>query len=168
MPTINSDWTEPRLAHLKRLFDEGYSGAVMASELGVSRNAALATCNRKGWKRPTSHTAIIDNMHKIRRATKQNLKQSRQQSYGGRAANLQRNAGNREIREAAFEHRIDPLDLDIPKRQRKTFWQLTPYTCHYPVGDPREKSFFFCGAKALFWEYCARHKAICWTKPRRA
>lgn len=168
MPTINFDWSEPRVAKLKQLFDEGYSGAVMASELGVTRSSALATCKRKGWKRPTSKGAIIDNMHKICRATKQNLKQSRQQSYGGRAANLQRNAGNRETREAVFQDRIDPLDLEIPKRQRKTIWRLTAFTCHYPVGDPRAKDFFFCGAASPFWEYCARHKAICWVKPRRA
>lgn len=173
--TQSIDWTEDKIKRLKQLFDEGYSGAVMASELAVTRNAAIGKCNRMGWTRPTSKAAIMENMHKIRRATKRSHKKTygpnsqgfNHHNYGGRAAKIQREAANREARVPLFEDRISEHDAAIPKRRRKTFWQLEPKHCRFPVGSGA--SLFFCGATRKDGSsYCSHHHARCWTPARRA
>lgn len=50
------------------------------------------------------------------------------------------------------------FDRAIPVEQRKTLLQLTEKTCHWPVGEPREPGFFFCGGDAVEDEaYCSFH-----------
>jgi GcrA cell cycle regulator len=51
-----------------------------------------------------------------------------------------------------------PADLEIPIEQRKTLLQLTASTCRWPVGEPKESTFFFCGGAARDGEpYCTHH-----------
>jgi GcrA cell cycle regulator len=49
-------------------------------------------------------------------------------------------------------------DQLIPLGQRCTLLQLNSRTCKWPVGDPTENDFFFCGAKPIEGKpYCACH-----------
>lgn len=51
-----------------------------------------------------------------------------------------------------------PADLEIPIEQRKGLLELTAAVCNWPVGEPKEPGFFFCGAPAHGEEsYCAHH-----------
>lgn len=52
-------------------------------------------------------------------------------------------------------------DAQIPLDQRKTLIELEEHHCRWPVGDPREPGFFFCGAaKMEDSAYCAGHHAV--------
>ncbi|MGE5166372.1 MAG: GcrA family cell cycle regulator [Sphingobacteriales bacterium] len=51
-------------------------------------------------------------------------------------------------------------DSQIPPEQRLTLLQLTANTCRYPVGDPTDENFFFCGGVALDHSYCPAHRQI--------
>jgi GcrA cell cycle regulator len=49
-------------------------------------------------------------------------------------------------------------DLAIPQEQRCTLMQLNRYTCRWPIGEPKEADFFFCGAEpAPGSSYCRTH-----------
>lgn len=52
-------------------------------------------------------------------------------------------------------------DHAIPVKQRKTIMDLTPTCCRWPIGDPREPGFFFCGATKAesAGSYCLEHTA---------
>lgn len=55
-------------------------------------------------------------------------------------------------------------DLATPLDQRLNTLQLTDTTCHWPIGDPRDRNFFYCGGHALEGlPYCARHSRISYT-----
>lgn len=62
-------------------------------------------------------------------------------------------------------------DHAIPLAQRRTLEELTTSTCHWPIGDPREPGFFFCGADAINeCPYCVAHRRKAYaklSKPRR-
>lgn len=59
-------------------------------------------------------------------------------------------------------------DQDIPIAQRKTLFELTAETCRFPVGQPGEGSFFFCGAPpARGLPYCAPHSDRCFNSQTR-
>lgn len=143
----------------------------MASELAVTRNAALAKCVRMGWTRPTSAASILENRHKLNRAQKRShkkkdrpdLKQSRQTNYGGRANKILRDAAIT----SGFEDIITEYDREIPLAQRKTVLELTPFTCRFPIGNPQAQDFYFCGVPSPFYGYCEHHHKRVWVKPRR-
>ena len=51
-------------------------------------------------------------------------------------------------------------DARIPRRQRRSLFELSDDTCRWPVGDPRSSRLFFCGAQSLRNKpYCAEHAA---------
>jgi hypothetical protein len=53
-----------------------------------------------------------------------------------------------------------PADKLIPRTQRRTIMQLNEHTCRWPVGDPTEPGFFFCGGVTEHgWAYCPMHRA---------
>ncbi|MBN9014251.1 MAG: GcrA cell cycle regulator, partial [Rhizobiales bacterium] len=61
------------------------------------------------------------------------------------------------------EVEVDPIAHDnvVPMSQRLTLLELNESTCHWPVGDPSNPEFFFCGGKALTGlPYCAHHSRI--------
>jgi len=59
-------------------------------------------------------------------------------------------------------------DARIPRRQRRSLFELSDDTCRWPVGDPRFSRFFFCGAQPLRNKpYCAEHAARAAWRPRR-
>ncbi|MGB3867053.1 MAG: GcrA family cell cycle regulator, partial [Xanthobacteraceae bacterium] len=65
----------------------------------------------------------------------------------------------------AFEVEMEPdpiaHDNVVPMSQRLTLLELNESTCHWPVGDPSNPEFFFCGGKALTGlPYCAHHSRI--------
>lgn len=57
---------------------------------------------------------------------------------------------------------VETVDADarIPRRRRRSLFELSNDTCRWPVGDPRSSRFFFCGAPPLRNKpYCTAHCA---------
>jgi GcrA cell cycle regulator len=51
-------------------------------------------------------------------------------------------------------------DARIPLAQRRALMELDRSTCRWPVGDPADSGFFFCGGRvAAGRPYCPRHCA---------
>src|SRR5690606_37550905 len=62
-------------------------------------------------------------------------------------------------------HAEAPADVSvIPFSQRRTLLELNSITCRWPLGDPRDADFFFCGGLAFEGlPYCAAHAALAYT-----
>ena len=74
----------------------------------------------------------------------------------------------------AYEYEVEPehavVDNVIPIGQRRTILELTEETCRWPIGDPGNSDFFFCGGLAVAsLPYCAYHSRIAYqpANPRR-
>ena len=58
---------------------------------------------------------------------------------------------------------VEVVDSAIPAWQRRTIQEVTDYQCKYPVGDPKDPDFFFCGAPIREGEvYCTAHYQRCY------
>ena len=52
-------------------------------------------------------------------------------------------------------------ELVIPKAERKSILQLTEFTCKWPVGDPTQEDFYFCGRRSeTGMPYCDHHARV--------
>ncbi|MBI4723670.1 MAG: GcrA cell cycle regulator [Rhodomicrobium sp.] len=162
-------WTDERVELLKKLWADGLSASQIATKLGeVTRNAVIGKVHRLGL---------------AGRATTSRIRTARPRSnialFPARSAQMQyRTFGNTALKEAPQERRaaaVIPLralpDLDPAPEGLITLIDLKETMCHWPIGDPMEEGFHFCGRRKGFGSpYCEHHSAIAYnpTARRRA
>jgi hypothetical protein len=57
-------------------------------------------------------------------------------------------------------------DARVPLAQRCELMELDLHTCRWPVGDPADSGFFFCGGRvAAGRPYCPKHCARAYLRP---
>lgn len=134
-PTNNGQWTEERIADLIRLRNEGYSAERIAERFGFTKSAVVGKAFR--LKLPRLKRGVTPTEAKKERV------------YARPKVNIRR---PRLVVDNA-------PDQDTPLEQRKSLLELTDNTCRWPVGDPREPGFFFCGADSGGFTYCPKHQA---------
>ena len=163
-------WTEERVALLTKLWADGLSASQIAGELGnVTRNAVIGKVHRLGLSgraKPTrSSVSRPRRMRTPRRPRGGDIGYS---SIGNTALKVESQPF------AAARPRPEPapvVELVIPKEERKTLLQLTEKTCKWPIGDPSEEEFHFCGrGPAPSMPYCEHHARIAYqpVRERRA
>lgn len=135
-------WTDARLSVARALFVGGQSAAQIAVAIGgTTRNAVIGVLHRRGTKRGIQPRA-----------------EKRRPSP--RAAGLVRRRTSRHAASPA-ERPAPVIPVDdgaIPVEQRRSLVELDGDCCHWPVGDPGEPGFFFCGAVARGNDpYCPAH-----------
>ncbi|GEC14265.1 GcrA family cell cycle regulator [Nitrobacter winogradskyi] len=142
-----SGWSETRVRVLTSLWNAGISASECASLLGsVTRNAVISKVTRAGLAAPGRVHPKPCNGH----AACPREKPAR--------TSRARTPGPAPKRDEPLPPKID--DFAIPASQRRSLVQLTADCCHWPVGDPLEPDFFFCGAPARQGgPYCSGHHA---------
>ncbi len=131
-------WTEERVTRLTKLWSEGLSASQVAAELGgVTRNAVIGKIHRLGLSgrdKPASksgtrkkRTVRANGYSQVNRSTSRTAKSN--------------GAGN-----SAKARNFEPvIDLVAPEPLRIKLVNLTESTCKWPLGDPQEADFSFCG-----------------------
>jgi len=64
-----------------------------------------------------------------------------------------------------YDYDLEPepelIENIIPIGQRCSLVELNDEKCHWPIGDPGQPDFFFCGGKAVIgMPYCGYHSRI--------
>lgn len=150
-----SIWTEPVFADLKLFAADGLSASQIASEIyekhgiDVTRSAVIGKCfrasialKRGGEARRSTMTAEERNRRRRDRYLRDRFKQQ------------EKAAKHFEAIDAA----PSVEDLAIAAAQRKRLFELEEHHCRWPVGEPSEPGFFFCGGdRHSEFPYCAGH-----------
>jgi len=150
-------WTDTRVELLTKLWADGLSASQIAAELGgITRNAVIGKAHRLGLagrvKSPSSSTP--------------RPRKTRTSVLSGKV----RSTPFRDNTAFAYDYAVDEPEselVEIPLGQRKTLMQLTEKVCHWPVGDPANAAFFFCGGEVSNGHpsYCAFHSRIACQPP---
>jgi GcrA cell cycle regulator len=139
-------WTDERIEILKHDWAEGLSASQIAGKLGeVTRNAVIGKVHRLGLPG---------------RATTSRL----QASYA--RMNQRRRANLRIVKPVTItvrpKPRPAPPSLTISDMLMIELLALTAQTCKYPIGDPQDNQFGFCGRSPITGEtYCEFHYIVC-------
>jgi GcrA cell cycle regulator len=149
-------WNEERVELLKRLWAEGLSASQIASRLGgVTRNAVIGKVHRLGLSGRATSTRSVSPRPRRMHAPRQH--RSPAVMYGTR--------GNVALK-PAFHEEIEPepapvQELYIPPAERATILSLKEAMCRWPVGDPGNEDFYFCGRKTSgSAPYCEHHARV--------
>jgi len=146
-------WTDERVELLKKLWAEGLSASQIAGRLGgVTRNAVIGKVHRLGLSgRATSSRSSSP---RPRRTNVPRAKRTQAVMLGTRGAT--------ELK-PQYETELDlvpaPLqELVIPLNERASILTLKEAMCRWPIGDPGEPEFHFCGRKSCgTLPYCEHH-----------
>lgn len=174
-------WTDHRVAELRRLWCQDKSAAHIAKSLGVTRNMVIGKLNRlkllgnakskldaKGeatlqrlWLAGVSQVVISKQIGVSRTAISQKAAKLGLPPRHDLNPHKPRVARAKPRKRFNFAKLFDGISTpagEPPLEQRKTLIDLEPHHCRWPFGDPRESSFYFCGAnKAAGFSYCAGH-----------
>ncbi|MGB7286060.1 MAG: GcrA family cell cycle regulator [Salaquimonas sp.] len=144
-------WTDERVDILRKLWTEGLSASQIAAELGgVTRNAVIGKVHRLGL---SGRAKGSNQSTGGRRKTAQAKPAGFTKTSKGTAGTAKPNGA------AQAAPRAQPV-VDIPKPtpMMLNLLQLTDSTCKFPIGDPQEEDFGFCGAKPRDSDpYCEYH-----------
>ncbi|MFY9640679.1 MAG: GcrA family cell cycle regulator [Rhodomicrobium sp.] len=161
-------WTDERVDLLKKLWSDGLSASQIATKLGeVTRNAVIgkvhrlglagrATTSRVRTARPRSNIALFPSRSP----------QVQYRTFGNAAL---KTAVQPQERKVAFVIPLRALpELEPAPEGLITLADLKECMCHWPIGDPMEEGFHFCGRrKSSGGPYCEHHSAIAYNPAAR-
>lgn len=129
-------WTESRVNELRNLWGSGLSATQCGMALGASRSAIIGKVTRLGISHTHSNLPRLPSSDSHETKARRHHPPSRQ---------------------------FDMInDFEIPATQRCSISELTNWTCRWPVGNPCEHEFFYCGSSAANYvrghPYCPMHE----------
>jgi GcrA cell cycle regulator len=158
-------WSNERIELLQKLWLEGWSASRIAAELGdgTTRNAVIGKVFRLGLSGRSGNAG-----HGNPPAA--NHKQARR--------TVHRHSGGPQIvgNTALVMHPL-AIEVPLPRQAREvvvpiadpvTILDLSESMCRWPIGDPAQSDFRYCGAKKIPGQgpYCACHSAIAFHNPQ--
>jgi GcrA cell cycle regulator len=157
-------WPDERITRLKQLHADParYSNQEIARTLGgVTRNAVIGMAHRLGLSRPER----TPNAESVARQ----LRRERQWTVSAKPARHRRGG----ITHVTIAPDSQPMPAEPPPPPvddcRCTLHQLTASTCRWPIGDPQQKGFYFCGGiRTEPFPYCGYHARVAYNVRSRA
>jgi GcrA cell cycle regulator len=149
-------WTDERVELLRKLWSEGLSASQIAGELGgVSRNAVIGKVHRLGLAGRAKAPSPSAGRPRKPRSSAYIFRSVRPVIRGNTAL------AARPIVQYEPEPEPELVENVIPIGQRCSILELNEEKCHWPIGDPGQPEFAFCGGKAVVGRpYCGYHVRI--------
>ncbi|MAY61354.1 MAG: GcrA cell cycle regulator [Rhizobiales bacterium] len=170
------NWTDERVEMLKKLWADGLSASQIAAQLGgVSRNAVIGKVHRLNLpgraksggqtkvrtKRPAPNAPRSSTYTATARAASHSHSHTTRtisRSSGGAATALKTDVDAVAYQEIATR---PAEDVVVPISRRLELVQLTERTCKWPIGDPLQEDFHFCGNDSGESNpYCSYHSRL--------
>jgi GcrA cell cycle regulator len=181
------EWSTERIERLRSLWQDGLSASQIAEQLGgITRNAVIGKAHRLGLtgrpspiknrpiglvrprppRRPRFEPAIQEPLRP------EPLRPELQRPESLRPESLRHEPPRMVAAPPPAPGRIEPVrpvtEAESPPSPGATILTLTDRTCKWPIGDPRDADFHFCGrASADNLPYCAEHARRAYQPPAR-
>lgn len=155
-------WTEERVELLKKLWADGLSASQIAGRLGdVTRNAVIGKVHRLGLAGRAT-TSRVRSARPRNRMSHLPLRPTRvQYRTNGNAAlkpvytPVERPSVALSVVPKVVEESDVPAPLKLP------LLELRDCSCRWPIGDPQDENFYFCGHKKKTGSsYCEHHAKV--------
>ncbi len=179
-------WTDDMVDSLKKMWDEGLSTGEIGKRLGVSKNSIVGKVHRlQLTARPSPIKKKEDTAEKTKETpvkTKEK-KTTVPEEKKTVAPKAEKEAPAPKAEKPTVENKPAPqrspikekesmINMSIPVAaaprkpgDKVTVTDLDNHTCRWPIGDPKDENFHFCGAKVKVGQtYCEEHAAIAYVK----
>jgi GcrA cell cycle regulator len=149
----HSPWTAEDDKKLKQLRAEGHSFGSIANSMERSRNSCISRAHRIGVPVPPLVKRALPDRWGNNRAP-HIPKQAKPQRKPVPKTNGHANG-----------HTVTVVTLKNNPPKMLSIMELKPRHCRWPIGDPRDEKFRYCGAHKERGAYCHEHAALCYVEP---
>ncbi len=167
-------WTDEMIAELKKLWQEGVTTGEIGKRLNVSKNSIVGKVHRLGLSGRPSPIKRKDPDATKTTAPKAEKKPASPKSPKPKVEKTPEpkpvKAKVEIVKEPEVEFiPIPPVEKTPSKAgQNVSLTDLDNHTCRWPIGDPKDENFHFCGNKVRIGQtYCDEHAAIAYVKPTK-
>jgi GcrA cell cycle regulator len=142
-------WNDERVETLRKLWTDGLSASQIAKQLGgVTRNAVIGKVHRLGLAGRATPS----------RPAKRPMRLARPPRPHNALSGPPRPRTHAALTPVPFTPAPPPLDpLAQPDGSVASVLTLTDRMCKWPIGDPNDSGFAFCGREADCGPYCQEH-----------
>ncbi len=182
-------WTDEMVEELKKLWAEGVTTGEIGRRLNISKNSIVGKVHRLGLSgRPSPIKKKGDEPEKAPKAkssvkekepkkaspakTSQEKPKEVQPKLAPKTepkvekAPAQVKATHLEEDDIKLAKSINPETESAAGKKHISLTELDNHTCRWPIGDPKDENFHFCGRKIRLGQtYCEEHAAIAYVKP---
>lgn len=149
-------WTNEMIEGLKKMWKKGLTTNEIAKELGVSKNSIVGKVHRLNL---TSRPSPIKKKEEDEIATP--VVEALEKEVD---SNVQEEVKTPKINKIT----VNPIEVKAHKNTCLKLSELDSHTCRWPIGDPKDDNFCFCGKKVRAGQtYCDEHAAIAYVKPNK-
>ena len=155
-------WTEERVEVLKKLWAEGHSASQIAKQLGgVTRNAVIGKVHRLGLSGRATPSRPVKRPPRLARPKPR-------VSTDGNVSAPATTPSEPRIRRAPQDRMIATLPpAPVADGEAATILTLRDSMCKWPIGDPADPKFAFCGRKSDCGPYCEEHAKVAFQPQRK-
>lgn len=165
-------WTEKMVEDLKVFWKQGLTTGEIGKRLGVSKNSIVGKVHRLQLDARPSPIKKKDEIAE----EKAPAKPKAENKNCAKAKTAAKNAAPaaEEKAPAAPVKAGEPAKTFAPKAAAPAksyngnakLTDLDNHTCRWPIGDPKDENFHFCGRKIRMGQtYCEEHAALAYVKP---
>jgi len=152
------DWTPEQISDLTRLWGEGLTTAEIGKRLGISKNAVVGKAHRlhlPARPSPIKRTGPRPQVYRQAAPRQPSVPRAPQAPREPRVAAQAQQTSAAALRALANQ----------PSAKRLPMMALSASTCRWPIGDPGDAEFHFCGERSLDGKpYCSSHASIAYVK----
>lgn len=182
-------WTDEMVEELKRLWAEGVTTGEIGRRLNISKNSIVGKVHRLGLsgrpspikkkseEAPAKPAAKTPTKEKTAKPAKKETPAKPAAKTPEPAAVKSKPAAPKvqpqpSSAEASEEDIKLAKSLNIPsadntKKEFLSLIDLDNHTCRWPIGDPKDENFHFCGRKVRLGQtYCEEHAAIAYVSKK--
>lgn len=158
-------WTPELIKDLKRLWNKGLTTVEIGNRIGMSKNAVVGKAHRLGLegrpspiKKSAKKTIVVEETVTKKPETENTAKQVIDDID--------------ELESSSFPPeellKAEPMpEMSVSKKGKQKGVQLVdlkPNSCRWPLGDPKDADFCFCGHECANGKiYCEEHCAVAYT-----
>lgn len=159
-------WTEDRVDVLKKLWAEGHSASQIAKQLGgVTRNAVIGKVHRLGLSGRATPSRPVKRPPRLARPKPQIMADGTVRTPApARTIAASQAASERAVAKAAMDA-LPPMP--IGDGEAATILTIRDSMCKWPIGDPADPAFAFCGRTAHDGPYCKNHAKVAFQPARK-
>lgn len=144
-------WTEEMIDGLKQMWKEGLTTNEIAKRLGVSKNS------------------IVGKVHRLALKARPSPIKKKEEVVATKTTVVKEETVKKAPKAVKTEPVATVTVAKTPTKKKDSCLKLTEldnHTCRWPIGDPKDDNFCFCGKTIRGGQtYCEEHAAIAYVKP---
>lgn len=156
-------WTDEMVEELRKMWKDGLTTGEIGKRLSVSKNSIVGKVHRLGLsgrpspiKKKEEGTSSAPKAEKKETPAKPTSKPTKEAP----------SPANQKAEKAAEIEKPCPKGYHLKAGHKASLADLDNHTCRWPLGDPKDENFHFCGKKVRIGQtYCEEHSAIAYVKP---